>query len=65
MPEKGVELSPNDRLLTTEEILRLVRIFNVFGGVDKIRLTGGGTSFSYRCKSLVFNCLTLTFLIEI
>lgn len=41
MPEKGVELSPNDRLLTTEEILRLVRIFNVFGGVDKIRLTGG------------------------
>ena len=45
MPEKGVDLSPSDRLLKTDEILRLVRIFNEFGGVNKIRLTGGGMSF--------------------
>ncbi|KAJ1992567.1 hypothetical protein GGI25_000068 [Coemansia spiralis] len=40
MPEDGVDLTPNDRLLTTPEILRLARIF-VSQGVDKIRLTGG------------------------
>ncbi len=48
MPEKGVELSPSGHLLSTEEILRLVKIFSVFGGVNKIRLTGGGTSFVSR-----------------
>ena len=45
MPEKGVDLSPASHILTSEEILRLVRIFTTFGGIDKIRLTGGGTSF--------------------
>ena len=45
MPEKGVDLSPSGNLLTTDEILRLVRIFTTLGGINKIRLTGGGTSF--------------------
>jgi cyclic pyranopterin phosphate synthase len=40
MPEKGVDLSPKDQLLTTSEILRLSSIF-VDQGVTKIRLTGG------------------------
>jgi len=40
MPEEGVTLSPKDELLTTAEIVRLVRLF-VSQGVDKIRLTGG------------------------
>lgn len=40
MPEEGVDLSPRRELLTTEEILRVARIF-VNQGVDKIRLTGG------------------------
>ncbi|KAJ2613871.1 hypothetical protein H4S08_001993 [Coemansia sp. RSA 1365] len=40
MPAEGVELSPNSHLLTTEEILRVAKIF-VAQGVDKIRLTGG------------------------
>ena len=44
MPEQGVDLSPANHLLDTQEILRLVRIFTVLGGVDKIRLTGGGMS---------------------
>lgn len=40
MPEEGVDLSPPDHLLTTDEILRLARLF-VSQGVTKIRLTGG------------------------
>jgi len=40
MPEEGVELTPRDSLLTTEEIIRLVRLFAA-SGVNKIRLTGG------------------------
>eukprot|EP01127_Copromyxa_protea_P019238 TRINITY_DN6195_c0_g1_i2.p1 TRINITY_DN6195_c0_g1~~TRINITY_DN6195_c0_g1_i2.p1 ORF type:complete len:381 (+),score=38.52 TRINITY_DN6195_c0_g1_i2:32-1174(+) len=40
MPEEGVELQPTDQLLTTEEIVRLAKIF-ASEGVDKIRLTGG------------------------
>ncbi|KAH8379677.1 hypothetical protein KR009_006481 [Drosophila setifemur] len=40
MPAEGVPLQPKANLLTTEEILRLARIF-VEQGVRKIRLTGG------------------------
>ncbi|KAF9360721.1 Molybdenum cofactor synthesis protein 1 [Mortierella sp. NVP85] len=40
MPAEGVELSPNEDILTTPEIIRLARLF-VKEGVTKIRLTGG------------------------
>ncbi|KAK3818818.1 MAG: molybdopterin cofactor [Benniella sp.] len=40
MPAEGVELSPNEDILTTPEIIRLARLF-VREGVTKIRLTGG------------------------
>ena len=40
MPEDGVSLTSTDRLLSTDEMLRLARIF-VGAGVTKIRLTGG------------------------
>ncbi|KFM22739.1 Cyclic pyranopterin monophosphate synthase, mitochondrial [Auxenochlorella protothecoides] len=40
MPDEGVELTPALHLLSSEEILRLARLF-VSAGVDKIRLTGG------------------------
>ncbi|KAJ1891707.1 Molybdenum cofactor synthesis protein 1 [Kickxella alabastrina] len=40
MPEEGIDLTENDKLLTTEEIIRVAKIF-VQQGVDKIRLTGG------------------------
>jgi cyclic pyranopterin phosphate synthase len=40
MPEEGVELSPEQKLLTTEEIIHLAKLF-VSQGVNKIRLTGG------------------------
>ncbi|XP_033734817.1 molybdenum cofactor biosynthesis protein 1-like isoform X2 [Pecten maximus] len=40
MPENGVELTPSQKLLSSEEILRLSELF-VKEGVQKIRLTGG------------------------
>ncbi|KAJ1958591.1 hypothetical protein GGI12_004693 [Dipsacomyces acuminosporus] len=40
MPEEGIDLTKDDKLLSTEEIIRLARVF-VEQGVDKIRLTGG------------------------
>jgi molybdenum cofactor biosynthesis protein A len=40
MPEEGVNLQPNDKILTHDEIIRIARLF-VEAGVDKIRLTGG------------------------
>jgi uncharacterized radical SAM superfamily Fe-S cluster-containing enzyme len=40
MPSEGIELTPNARLLTNDEIIRLASLF-VRAGVTKIRLTGG------------------------
>lgn len=40
MPEEGVELSPTSKLLTSDEIVEIARLF-VSQGVTKIRLTGG------------------------
>lgn len=40
MPAEGVELTPNPKLLSQNEIVRLANLF-VSAGVDKIRLTGG------------------------
>ena len=40
MPEQGVDLSPRDQILTSEEIVQLSKLF-VSQGVRKIRLTGG------------------------
>lgn len=40
MPEEGVELQPSEKIMTTEEIIRLASLF-VGAGVNKIRLTGG------------------------
>ncbi|KAH9495515.1 Molybdenum cofactor synthesis protein 1 [Bulinus truncatus] len=40
MPEEGVQLSPKEHILSTEEILKLAKLF-VSQGITKIRLTGG------------------------
>ena len=40
MPAEGVPLTASSKLLTTDEIVRLARLF-VSEGVSKIRLTGG------------------------
>ena len=40
MPEEGVDLSPSEKLLNVDEIVRIASLFTQYG-VDKIRLTGG------------------------
>lgn len=40
MPEEGVPLTPNKKLLTTDEVIYLAKLF-VQEGVRKVRLTGG------------------------
>ncbi|KAK9811433.1 hypothetical protein WJX72_003867 [[Myrmecia] bisecta] len=40
MPEEGVDLTPGDHLLSSDEIVHVAKLF-VEAGVDKIRLTGG------------------------
>eukprot|EP00250_Pteridium_aquilinum_P003104 c13435_g1_i1 orf=387-1622(-) len=40
MPADGVELTPNTKLLSRDELERVAQLF-VLSGVDKIRLTGG------------------------
>ncbi|OWR52143.1 Molybdenum cofactor biosynthesis protein 1 B [Danaus plexippus plexippus] len=40
MPAEGVKLSPRDKILSNEEVLRLARVFAALG-INKIRLTGG------------------------
>jgi len=40
MPEEGIDLTKRDELLSTEELLRLTRLFTE-AGIEKIRLTGG------------------------
>lgn len=41
MPEQGIQLTPNDQLLSTNEVIRLSSLFVQQLGIDKIRLTGG------------------------
>ena len=40
MPEEGIDLTAKEELLSTDEVVRVARLF-VANGVDKIRLTGG------------------------
>lgn len=40
MPAEGVQLTSKEHLLSTDEIIRLAKLF-VKEGVTKIRLTGG------------------------
>jgi cyclic pyranopterin phosphate synthase len=40
MPEEGVQLTENSKILTADEIVRIAKVF-VDEGVEKIRFTGG------------------------
>lgn len=40
MPAKGIELTKKEKLLTSDEIIKIAELF-VNEGVTKIRLTGG------------------------
>ena len=52
MPSEGIELTPNQKLLSSDEILRIARLF-VSQGVTKIRLTGGEPTVRKDCAELV------------
>lgn len=51
MPEDGVDLQPQSKMLNQEEILRLAGMF-VDAGVDKIRLTGGEVGLDMFCFTI-------------
>ena len=40
MPEEGVSLTPDSKLMTSSEIVRVVKLFAGMG-TEKVRLTGG------------------------
>jgi cyclic pyranopterin phosphate synthase len=52
MPSEGIDLTPTQKLLSSEEILRVARLF-VSQGVTKIRLTGGEPTVRKDCVELV------------
>lgn len=58
MPEEGIELSPQGKLLTNDEILRLSSLF-VKHGVTKIRLTGGEPTVRKGIVELIRKCAKL------
>ena len=58
MPEEGVDLTPKLSLLTTEELLKIAKIF-VGEGVKKIRLTGGEPLVRPDLLNIVSNLKTI------
>lgn len=61
MPEDGVDLQPQSKMINQQEILRLASMF-VDAGVDKIRLTGGEVSCHviFSTTNLPVGCYLLT-----
>jgi len=52
MPEEGVKLTHNEKLLKGDEIVKLVKIF-VKNGVNKIRFTGGEPLVRKDCVEII------------
>ena len=52
MPEQGVKLTQNEKLLTSSEIVSLVRLF-VRNGVNKVRFTGGEPLVRKDCVDII------------
>lgn len=59
MPSEGIELSPQGKLLTNDEVIRLARLF-VQSGVTKIRLTGGEPTVRKGILEIICKFLPLT-----
>ncbi|VEN42649.1 unnamed protein product [Callosobruchus maculatus] len=54
MPKEGVKLTEKPHLLTTEEIIKIARLF-VKEGVSKIRLTGGEPTVRKDLPDIIFS----------
>ena len=52
MPENGVKLTNNEKLLTSNEIINLVKFF-ARKGVDKVRFTGGEPLVRKDCVDII------------
>ena len=52
MPEDGIDLTANDQLMTTDEVVRVAKLF-VAAGVNKIRLTGGEPTVARDLEDIV------------
>lgn len=52
MPEEGIKLTQNDKMLTGTEIVSLVRFFAKLG-VNKVRFTGGEPLVRKDCLDIV------------
>jgi molybdenum cofactor biosynthesis protein A len=52
MPEEGVKLTQNNNLLTSDEIIRLIKLFSKLG-VDKVRFTGGEPLVRKDCLDII------------
>lgn len=55
MPEEGVPLKPTSDLLTSDEIIRLIKLF-VSLGVNKVRFTGGEPLVRKDLLEIVVEC---------
>ena len=56
MPSEGIELSPQGKLLTNDEVIRLAQLF-VRSGVTKIRLTGGEPTVRKGILNIIGMCI--------
>ena len=52
MPEKGVKLTANEKLLTGSEIIQIVKFF-AKNGVNKVRFTGGEPLVRKDCVDII------------
>lgn len=56
MPAEGVQLSQKEKLLTTDEIIYIAKLF-VKEGVTKVRLTGGEPTVRKDLVDIICKCL--------
>lgn len=55
MPAEGVHLTKNEKLLTSDEVIKLANLF-VKEGVSKIRLTGGEPTVRKDLVDIICKC---------
>ena len=59
MPAEGIDPLPNDRLLTDDEVVRLIRISLEKLGIEEIRFTGGEPLLRKGLEAIVAEASTM------
>lgn len=57
MPAEGVAISKKDKLLTTDEVIKISNLF-IREGVNKIRLTGGEPTVRKDLQDIICKYIT-------